>query len=71
MVIFIAALLDVPAELYEAADLDGVGAWQRMRFITLPTVSPVLLFAAITGIIDGLQLLRPQGYVAAHGGGWR
>ncbi len=68
MVIFIAALLDVPAELYEAADLDGVGAWQRMRFITLPTVSPVLLFAAITGIIDGLQYFT-QGYVAATAAG--
>jgi multiple sugar transport system permease protein len=68
MVIFIAALLDVPAELYEAADLDGVGKWQRMRFITLPTVSPVLLFAAITGIIDGLQYFT-QGYVAATAAG--
>lgn len=68
MVIFLAALLDVPAELYEAADLDGVGPWQRMRYITLPTVSPVLLFAAITGVIDGLQYFT-QGYVAATAAG--
>ena len=68
MVIFIAALLDVPAELHEAADLDGVTAWQRMRYITLPTVSPVLLFAAITGVIDGLQYFT-QGYVAATAAG--
>ena len=68
MVIFIAALLDVPTELYEAADLDGVRAWQRMRYITLPTVSPVLLFAAITGVIDGLQYFT-QGYVAATAAG--
>jgi multiple sugar transport system permease protein len=68
MVIFIAALLDVPTELYEAADLDGVGGWQRMRYITLPTVSPVLLFAAVTGVIDGLQYFT-QGYVAATAAG--
>jgi multiple sugar transport system permease protein len=68
MVIFLAALLDVPQELYEAADLDGVGPWQRMRFITLPTVSPVILFAAITGVIDGLQYFT-QGYVAATAAG--
>ena len=68
MVIFLAALLDVPSELYEAADLDGVGPWQRMRYITLPTVSPVLLFAAVTGVIDGLQYFT-QGYVAATAAG--
>jgi multiple sugar transport system permease protein len=68
MVIFLAALLDVPRELYEAADLDGVKPWQRMRFITLPTVSPVLLFAGITGVIDGLQYFT-QGYVAATAAG--
>lgn len=68
MVIFLAALLDVPAELYEAADLDGVGPLQRLRYITLPTVSPVLLFAAVTGVIDGLQYFT-QGYVAATAAG--
>jgi multiple sugar transport system permease protein len=70
MIIFLASLLDVPAELYEAADLDGVGPWQRMRFITIPTVSPVILFSAITGVIDGLQYFT-QGFVAATvaGGG--
>jgi multiple sugar transport system permease protein len=68
MVIFLAALLDVPAELYEAADLDGVKLWQRMRYITIPTVSPVILFAAITGVIDGLQYFT-QGFVAATAAG--
>ena len=37
MVIFMAALLDVPREQYEAAELDGAGAWQRFRYVTLPT----------------------------------
>jgi len=55
MVIMMAALLDVPVELHEAAAIDGASAPQRFRFITLPAISPVLLFAMITGIIETLQ----------------
>ncbi|MGN9779319.1 carbohydrate ABC transporter permease [Micromonospora sp. H33] len=55
MVIFIAALLDVPSEQHEAAALDGANTWQRFRFVTLPHLSPVLQFAAITGVIGILQ----------------
>ncbi|GHJ44160.1 sugar ABC transporter permease [Catellatospora sp. TT07R-123] len=64
MMIFIAALLDVPVELHEAAALDGAGTWQRFRYVTLPGISPVLLFAAITGIIGTLQYFT-QAAVAA------
>ena len=64
MIIFVAALLDVPAELYEAASLDGAGPWQQFRSITLPTISPVLLFAAVTGAIATLQYFT-QAAVAA------
>ena len=55
MIIFLASLLDVPREQYEAASLDGVNPWQRFRFITIPNISPVLMFAAITGVIAALQ----------------
>lgn len=55
MVIFLAALLDVPGELYEAASLDGANGWQRVRHITLPTIAPVIGFAAVTGVIAALQ----------------
>jgi multiple sugar transport system permease protein len=55
MVIFMAALLDVPVQQYEAAELDGAGAWQRFRFITLPNISPILLFAVVTGVIQTMQ----------------
>lgn len=55
MVIFLAALLDVPAELHEAAALDGAGPAKRFRYITLPSISPVLLFSAVTGVIAALQ----------------
>ncbi|HJU48360.1 MAG TPA: sugar ABC transporter permease, partial [Gaiellaceae bacterium] len=64
MVIFLAAVLDVPRQLYESAELDGAGAWQRLRNVTLPTISPVLLFAVVLGVIAGLQYFT-QAYVAA------
>jgi multiple sugar transport system permease protein len=70
MIIFLAALLDVPRHLYESASLDGAGAWQRLRWVTLPTISPVLLFAVVIGVIDTLQYFT-QAYVASSivGGG--
>ncbi|GGL07732.1 sugar ABC transporter permease [Sphaerisporangium melleum] len=65
MVIFLAALLDVPRQLYEAASLDGAGAWRRFLHITLPVIRPVLMFAAITGVIQTLQYFT-QAMVAAR-----
>ncbi|MCU7727246.1 sugar ABC transporter permease [Actinoplanes sp. KI2] len=55
MVIFLAAVLGVPESLYEAASLDGANAWHKFRSITLPTIQPVILFAAVTGVIYTLQ----------------
>ncbi|MFJ6697793.1 carbohydrate ABC transporter permease [Streptomyces sp. NPDC091272] len=55
MVIFMAALLDVPKEQYEAAELDGASAWQRFRFVTLPNISPIVMFAVVTGVIQAMQ----------------
>lgn len=55
MVIFMAALLDVPKEQYEAAELDGASARQRFRHVTLPNISPIVLFAVVTGVIQTMQ----------------
>jgi multiple sugar transport system permease protein len=55
MIIFLAAVLGVPVSLYEAAALDGANAWHRFRYVTLPTIQPVILFAAVTGVIYTLQ----------------
>jgi multiple sugar transport system permease protein len=55
MVIFLAAVLGVPESLYEAASLDGANAWHRFRYVTIPTIRPVILFAAVTGVIYTLQ----------------
>jgi multiple sugar transport system permease protein len=55
MIIFLASLLDVPQEQYEAASLDGANGIQKVRFVTIPSIKPVLLFALITGIVSALQ----------------
>ncbi len=55
MIIFLAALLDVPQELYEAASLDGARSWQKGWYVTLPSIVPVLVFAVVTGVIAALQ----------------
>jgi multiple sugar transport system permease protein len=65
MIIFLAAVLDVPQHLYESAELDGAGFVSRVRFVLLPTISPVILFAVVVGVIEGLQYFT-QAYVAAN-----
>ena len=65
MIIFLAAVLDVPQHLYESAQLDGAGFVARMRFVLLPTISPVILFAVVVGVIEGMQYFT-QAYVAAN-----
>jgi multiple sugar transport system permease protein len=55
MIIFLAAVLGVPDSLYEAAALDGANAWHKFRYVTLPTIRPVILFATVTGVIYTLQ----------------
>jgi multiple sugar transport system permease protein len=64
MIIFLAAVLDVPQHLHESAELDGAGAFQRLRWVTLPTISPVILFSVVLTVIQGLQYFT-QAYVAA------
>jgi len=56
MVIYLAALQDVPKELKEAAELDGAGAWRRFLNVTLPMISPVIFFNVIMGIIGAFQV---------------
>ncbi len=55
MVIFMASLLDVPRELYEAAELDGAPAYRRFLHVTLPHLRPILAFSVVTGIIAMTQ----------------
>jgi len=55
MVIFLAGLKQVPTELYEAAAVDGAGAWRRFRNVTLPMLSPVIFFNLVLETINGFQ----------------
>jgi multiple sugar transport system permease protein len=64
MIIFLAGLLDVPRQLYEAADIEGASGWQKFRFVTLPMMSPVIFFSVVIGIIAGFQYFT-QAYVAS------
>jgi multiple sugar transport system permease protein len=67
MVIYLAGLQDVPTEMYEAAELDGAGWWARTRNVTVPFVSPVILFNGIMAIIGTLQVFA-EPYVMFPGG---
>lgn len=61
MVIYLAGLQDVPTALYEAAELDGARAWAKTWHITLPMISPVILFNVIMGLIGAIQIFAvPQ-----------
>jgi multiple sugar transport system permease protein len=59
MVIYLAGLQDVPQELYEAAEIDGAGWWKRLWHVTLPSLSPVIYFTLIMGVIGVLQIFTP------------
>jgi multiple sugar transport system permease protein len=66
MVIYLAALQGVPTALYEAAEIDGASSWQRFIKITIPMISPVILFTFITNLIFTLQTFT-QVYVISNG----
>jgi multiple sugar transport system permease protein len=67
LVLYLAAIMDIPAELYEAARLDGASAWQRLIRITLPMLTPVILFNIIISLISGFQYFV-QPYIMTNGG---
>jgi multiple sugar transport system permease protein len=68
MIIFLAAMLDVPRHLYEAADIEGANEWEKLWHITLPMISPAIFFAAVIGVIYGFQYFT-EAYVVAGGAG--
>lgn len=53
--IMVAAMVDIPSELYEAAEMEGAGWWQRTFFITIPQMKNVLLYLLITGFTAAIQ----------------
>ena len=67
MMIFLAGLRGVPQEFYEAASLDGAGAFAKFLRITLPMVTPTLFFTLITGIIGSFQVFTAAFIMTAGG----
>ena len=67
MLIYLASLQDVPTHLLEAADLDGATAWHKTWHVTLPMISPVILFNLIMGIIGSIQVFSVP-YIMFPGG---
>lgn len=68
VVIYLAALANVPRELYEAAELDGAGRWSRFRHVTLPHLTPVIFFNVVMGVVAAVQYFT-QAYVVSDGTG--
>lgn len=66
-IIFVAGLQGVPRSLYEAAEVDGAGAWYKLRHVTVPYLSPIILYNLITGMIAAFQVFD-QAYVMTGGG---
>jgi multiple sugar transport system permease protein len=67
IVIYLAALQDVPRHLYEAADIDGASWISKTRHVTLPMISPVIFFNLIMGVINCLQVFAVP-YIMTGGG---
>ncbi len=67
MIINLAGLQGVPTQLYEAAEIDGAGAWRRFWMVTIPMVSPVIFFNLVMGVIGALQTFT-QAFIMTGGG---
>jgi multiple sugar transport system permease protein len=67
MVIFLAGLQGIPSSLYEAAEIDGASWWDSFRAVTLPMLSPVILFNLVLGIIGSFQVFT-SAFLMTNGG---
>ncbi|TAK26282.1 MAG: sugar ABC transporter permease [Chloroflexota bacterium] len=68
MIIFLAGLQSIPAGLYEAADIDGAAWWDKFRHVTVPMLSPVILFNLVMGVIYSFQVFAVV-FLMTGGGG--
>ena len=69
MVIFLAGLQGIPGDLYEAAEIDGGNTWHKLRYVTVPLMTPVIFFNLIIGIINGFQVFASAYVLIGVGGG--
>jgi multiple sugar transport system permease protein len=68
-IIYLAGLQNIPPQLYEAATIDGAGAWQRFIYVTLPMLTPTLFFNLITGLIGAFQVFDAPFVLGGSRGG--
>ena len=68
MLLYLAGLSNIPPELYEAADIDGAGAWQRFWAVTWPQLAPTTFFITVMSCIGGLQGGFDTAKVMTNGG---
>lgn len=68
MLLYLAALQQVPRELQEAAEIDGAGPWRSFLAVTWPALRPVTFFMVTTGLIHGLQSGGEMAYIMTSGG---
>lgn len=67
IIMYLSGLQGIPTYLYESAKLDGANWWTRLTKITIPSMSPIILFTSLTGVIGALQTFT-QSYVMTSGG---
>jgi multiple sugar transport system permease protein len=68
MILYLAAMLGIDTQFYEAASIDGANGWQSFKAITWPLISPTTWFIATTGIIGGLQAGFQMAFILTGGG---
>jgi multiple sugar transport system permease protein len=68
-IIYLAGLQNIPPHLYEAATIDGAGAWGKFRHITLPMLSPTIFFLVLNAVIDALLIFGPLFVLTGGTGG--
>ncbi len=66
-ILFVAGLQNIPRDIYEAASIDGVGPFTRLRTLTIPLLSPTILFATVIGVIASLQVFETP-FIMTRGG---
>ncbi|MBZ4646805.1 MAG: arabinooligosaccharide transport system permease protein [Petroclostridium sp.] len=68
LLLYLAGLQNIPADYYEACEIDGANAFQKFRHITLPLITPVSFYIVVTSIIGGLQIFTEIQVMTPNGG---
>jgi len=66
-IIFVAGVQNISRDMYEAAEIDGAGAWAKLLHVTIPLLSPTILFVTVIGVIGALQVFE-QPFIMTRGG---